>query len=62
MNTQNLIVGILVVLCIAYIVYRSYRKKKDKDPCANCPTGCELHDMIQEKQKTCKRNKKNAEK
>lgn len=58
MTWQEIIVGIIVLLCAIEIVrriIRFFRSTKDsKNPCANCTTGCDLKRMLDEKQQLCK--------
>jgi hypothetical protein len=58
MNTQELVVAIIVIVCIAWLVYRKISKRKTGSPCDNCATGCELRSMMLEKQKKCRENNK----
>ena len=50
MNWQEWVVGLLIVLCVARILYGIYlffrRVKENDNPCASCASGCELKDMI----------------
>lgn len=66
MNWQEWVVGLLIVLCIARILYGIYvffhRVNKNDNPCANCASGCELKEMMEKKQKECSAKKKNKEK
>ncbi|WP_321480480.1 hypothetical protein [uncultured Bacteroides sp.] len=58
MNWQEWIVIILVILCFGEILRRIYlfflRSKENDDPCANCASGCELKDLLDEKKKKCR--------
>ena len=55
MNWQEWVVGLLIVLCVARILYGIYlffrRVKENDNPCASCASGCELKDMMEKKQK-----------
>lgn len=59
-NWQEWIVGVLVVLCIARLVYGIYtffRRTRDSgNPCDSCVSGCELKDMMEKKRKRMKTN------
>ena len=47
MNWQEWVVGLLIVLCVARILYGIYlffrRVKENDNPCASCASGCELN-------------------
>lgn len=66
MNWQEWVVGLLIVLCVARILYGIYlffrRVKESDNPCASCASGCELKDMMEKKQKECSSKKKNTKK
>ena len=66
MNWQEWVVGLLIVLCVARILYGIYlffrRVKENDNPCASCASGCELKDMMEKKQKECSSKKKNTKK
>ena len=61
MNWQEWVVGLLIVLCVARILYGIYlffrRVKESDNPCASCASGCELKDMMEKKQKECSSKK-----
>lgn len=63
---QEWIVGILIVLCIARMVYSIFlffrRARENKSPCTTCVSGCELKDMMDRKRKECQTKKKSAKK
>jgi hypothetical protein len=60
MNTQEMAVFALVLLCLCYVLYRIFgKKKKGGSPCDNCSTGCELHNMMLKKREECEKQKKN---
>ena len=65
-NWQEWVVGVLIVLCIARVIYGIYlffrRVKENDNPCASCASGCELKDMMEKKQKECSSKKKNTKK
>ena len=65
-NWQEWVVGVLVVLCIARLVYGIYtffRRTRDSgNPCDSCVSGCELKDMIEKKRKECGVKKKSTKK
>ncbi len=61
-NWQEWVVGVLVVLCIARIIYGIFRffrhTRENKNPCDSCVSGCELKDMLEKKRKECGVKKK----
>ena len=63
-NWQEWVVGVLVVLCIARIIYGIFlffrRTRENKNPCDSCVSGCELKDMLEKKRKECGVKKKSA--
>ena len=63
-NWQEWVVGVLIVLCIARVIYGIYlffRRTRDSgNPCDSCVSGCELKDMMEKKQKECSSKKKNT--
>jgi hypothetical protein len=55
--TQNIIVGIIVLLAVIFVIKRIYRNiRHANDPCYGCG-GCEIHRQLMEKRKTCNKNK-----
>ena len=56
-NWQEWVVGVLVVLCIARIIYGIFlffrHTRENKNPCDSCVSGCELKDMLEKKRKEC---------
>ena len=48
MNGQEIILGIILMICIAWIIrriYLCYKRIKDKtSPCEGCPCGCTKHE------------------
>ena len=52
-NWQEWVVGVLVVLCIARVVYGIFlffrRTRENQNPCDSCVSGCELKDMMDKK-------------
>ena len=54
-NWQEWVVGVLVVLCIARIIYGIFlffrHTRENKNPCDSCVSGCELKDMLEKKRK-----------
>ena len=66
MNWQEWVVGLLIVLCVARILYGIYlffrRVKENDNPCASCASGCELNHMMENKQKECSSKKNNTKK
>ena len=65
-NWQEWVVGVLVVLCIARIIYGIFlffrRTRENKNPCDSCVSGCELKDMLEKKRKECGVKKKSTKK
>lgn len=63
---QEWAVGVLIVLCIARVVYGVFlffrRTKEKKNPCATCVSGCELKDMLEKKRRECEVQKKSTKK
>ena len=53
MNWQEWFVGLLIILCVARILYGIFvfflRVEENDNPCASCASGCELNDMMVEK-------------
>ena len=66
MNWQEWVVGLLIILCVARILYGIYvffrRVKENDNPCASCASGCELKDMMDKKRKECSSKKKKTKK
>lgn len=62
MTLQEIIADLIVAVCLIYIGYGLYKRKKNSNPCAHCSSDCGLRDMMIEKQKSCKEAKKNKEK
>ncbi|MDR0939156.1 MAG: hypothetical protein LBN29_07380 [Mediterranea sp.] len=54
---QEWVVGALVTLCVARIVYEAYlffrRAGEKRNPCDSCASGCALKDIMAEKQHEC---------
>ena len=52
-NWQEWVVGVLIVLCIARVIYGIYiffrRTRESANPCDSCVSGCELKDMMEKK-------------
>ena len=52
-NWQDWAVGVLVVLCIARVIYGifrfSWRMRENQNPCDRSVSGCELKDMMAQK-------------
>ncbi|MEG2514292.1 MAG: FeoB-associated Cys-rich membrane protein [Bacteroidaceae bacterium] len=63
MSLQEIIVIAIVFFCVNYVGYSIFRyfknAKENKNPCANCSSGCDLKRMMDEKKKECskKQNK-----
>ena len=57
MNWQEWVVGLLIVLCVARILYGIYlffrRVKENDNPCASCASGCELKNLYDKKRAEC---------
>lgn len=54
---QEWIVALLVLLCIIRIgmsvISFFHPSKKERDPCSNCPTGCEIKKLYDKKRLGC---------
>ena len=65
-NWQDWVVGVLVVLCIARVIYGIFRffrrTRENQNPCDSCVSGCELKDMIDKKRGECDVKKKSTKK
>ena len=65
-NWQDWVVGVLVVLCIARVIYGIFRffrrTRENQNPCDSCVSGCELKDMIDKKRGECDVKKKSKKK
>lgn len=65
-NWQEWVVGLLLLLCAVRIgqnIYLFFRRAKEKkDPCANCPTSCELKQLYDKKRTECSAERKNPQK
>ena len=65
-NWQEWVVGLLVVLCIARVVYGIFlffrRTQENQNPCESCVSGCELKDMMETKRRECDVKKKSTKK
>ena len=63
---QEWVVALLIVLCVARMVYGIYNffcsTKNNENPCASCASGCELKDMMEKKRKECSSKKKKTKK
>lgn len=61
-NWQDWVVGVLVVLCIARVIYGIFRffrrTRENQNPCDSCVSGCELKDMMDKKRGECDVKKK----
>lgn len=66
MTWQEIIVGIIVLICLIEVTRRTirfFRTARDNDnPCASCSTGCDLKRMFDEKQQQCKSGQKPPDK
>ena len=65
-NWQEWVVGVLIVLCIARVIYGIYlffrRTRESENPCDSCVSGCDLKDMMEKKRQECGVKKKVQEK
>lgn len=56
-NWQEWVVGVLIVLCIARVIYGIYlffrRTRESENPCDSCVSGCDLKDMMEKKRQEC---------
>lgn len=66
MSWQDWVVAVIILLCVIELFRRVLRffrpSKENESPCSNCPTGCELKRMMDEKQRDCSKNSKNHKK
>ncbi len=60
MDFQQVVVVLVGIGCVLWIGMRIYRTFKGmrgrNDPCADCPTGCELYRQLRDKRKHCEKN------
>ncbi|MEG1563496.1 MAG: hypothetical protein RR365_07185 [Bacteroides sp.] len=57
------LVMVFTLTRIAYLCYSFFRQaKKNKNPCANCASGCALKDQLEKKRQECKEAKPLAKK
>ena len=61
-NWQDWVVGVLVVLCIARVIYGIFRffrrTRENQNPCDSCVSGCELgYDGQETRRMRCKEKK-----
>ena len=65
-NWQEWVVGVLIVLCIARVIYGIYvffrRTRESANPCDSCVSGCELKDVMEKKRNECSVKKKSTKK
>ena len=65
-NWQEWVVGVLVVLCIARIIYGIFlffrRTRESENPCDSCVSGCDLKDMMEKKRQERGVKKKSTKK
>ena len=65
-DRQEWVVALLIVLCVARMVYGIYNffrsTKNNENPCASCASGCELKRQLDKKQQECKVTKKHPKK
>ena len=65
-NWQDWVVGVLVVLCIARVIYGIFRffrrTRENQNPCDSCVSGCEIKDMMDKKRGECDVKKKSTKK
>lgn len=61
MDFQQIVVILIGIGCLVWIGFRIYRTfrglKGNNDPCAGCPTGCELYRQLREKRRHCEKSK-----
>lgn len=58
MGIQEIIVFALVVLCVAWVIYRRFIKKKGGCGCDSCTADCQLRGLMQQKRGDCSKIKK----
>lgn len=64
---QTVLVGIIVLVCFAFVIrsiYRFIKKANDKNinPCENCVSDCKLKDMAVKRSLGCDKKEKKSEK
>lgn len=66
MDIQEITVILVGLGCILWIGIRIYRSFKGigegNDPCTGCPTDCELHRKLRERQRICEKNHRKSKK
>ena len=65
-NWQECVGGVLIVLCIARVIFGIYlffrRTSESENPCDCCVSGCDLNDMMEKKRQECGVKKKSTKK
>lgn len=65
-NWQQGIVELIIVLCLARILWGMFRFfvriGKKENLCENCVSGCELKEQLERKTKECKKNRSSQKK
>ncbi|MEY8684941.1 hypothetical protein AB9N12_01950 [Bacteroides sp. AN502(2024)] len=65
-NWQDWVVGVLVVLCMARVIYGiflfSRRTRENQNPCDSCGSVCELKILMDKKRRECGVKKKSTKK
>lgn len=66
MSWQEWVAGLLIILCVARIIYGTFlffrRVRKGDNPCESCVSGCELKRMLDEKKHDCGKKQKPSKK
>jgi hypothetical protein len=58
MRIQEIIVFIIVVLCVVWVIYRRFIKKKSGCGCDSCAADCQLRGLMQQRRSNCCKIKK----
>lgn len=65
-NWQEWVVGVLVVFCIARVIYGMFlsfrRMRENQNLCDGCVSDCELKNMMERKRRECDVKKKSTKK
>lgn len=59
MNVQEIIVAVLVLICLGIVLRKIFlffkHAEENDNPCANCSSGCDLRQMMDEKKQQCRK-------
>jgi hypothetical protein len=59
MSLQEIIVFVIVLLAVAWIVYKRFIKKKGGCGCDTCTADCKMRDLVRQKRQDCPKCNKN---